>query len=82
LYTAVWRIERRRGRRRVVAESRTSRWWGLAATAWVLFGVVAAFLRVETPVDIGRPRGMRHRVECLLEKWGVIPVDPFRHVEG
>jgi len=29
-----------------------------------------------------RPRTLRNRVECKLEKWGLIQPDPFRHIEG
>ena len=48
----------------------------------VLVGYVHEAIRTAGKTIAERPRSLRHRIECFLEKHGLIPVDPFRHVEG
>jgi hypothetical protein len=48
-----------------------------------LLGMVCALdVMLPDPPGSIRHRSLRNRVECLLEKWGLIAPDPFRHVEG
>ncbi|QEL14017.1 hypothetical protein [Limnoglobus roseus] len=65
-----------------MGRARATRRWLLVALGVVLALGLAAAARPEPTVQVNRPRSLRHRVECVLEAWGVIPVDPFRHVEG
>jgi hypothetical protein len=58
-------------------------WAGLAFLSLTLSSYFALDIPINLPGDdFLRPRTLRHRAECILEKWGVIPMDPFRHVEG
>ncbi|OWK38519.1 hypothetical protein FRUB_07639 [Fimbriiglobus ruber] len=65
-----------------MGEVRTIRRCLPIALGVVLFaGLVAAFRPEPEPIlHMSRPRSLRNRVECVLEKWGVIPFNPFRHV--
>ncbi len=57
----------------------------LAIAFVVLVGITVAAFCWEEPLyldDGGRPRTLRHRIECKLEDWGVIKRDPFRHIVG
>jgi hypothetical protein len=60
----------------------------IAASAAVLVGAFALVWAWVPPppeptvLTIGRHRGLDHWIGCHLEEWGVIPRDPFRHIEG
>lgn len=56
-------------------------WAGVTLLALTLSGYFVLCVPACLPGDdIGRPRTVKHRAECLLEEWGVIPKDPFRHI--
>jgi hypothetical protein len=58
-------------------------WPVIAGFALIVLCFTILYVPVKLPGDdFLRPRTMAHRIECVLEKWGVIPCDPFRHIEG
>jgi hypothetical protein len=58
-----------------------ARRWVLVIITVVSLGAAVDYVFPQPPGCI-RHRGLRYRVGCRLEEWGVIPRDPFRHVEG
>jgi hypothetical protein len=72
---------------------RTGNWRDAMTVRWLAAGIAALGLLVAgyyvlcVPIhlpgdDFLRPRTVWHRFECVLERWGVIPYDPCRHIEG
>lgn len=62
--------------------SMLNRWrWSAIGGALLVATLMWEFVEFPPPGGI-RPRPLWHHVECQLEKWGLIEVDPFRHVEG
>ncbi|MBN9517485.1 hypothetical protein J0H58_03040 [bacterium] len=60
---------------------------GAKSCLWVLVAALGLGWEVADrlfpqPEGALRPRTFRNRVECALERWGLIPLDPFRHIEG
>ena len=60
---------------------RKARWLALASLV-ACAAVVFQWPEPTREVHIGRTKTWRQRAECKLEDWGLIPVEPFRYVEG
>jgi hypothetical protein len=58
-----------------------ARWWALVFVTVLSLGGAVAHIFPQ-PQGCIRPRSLTNRVECRLEQWGIIPHDPFRHIEG
>jgi hypothetical protein len=66
----------------LAAERIKTRRWTLVSLAVLVVGTIVTALVL---CGDGSPRythTMRCKIECLLEKWGIIPIDMRRHIEG